>query len=50
MTAFTKSTFVENSDLCGAPLVTKCQDDDPNKSKVLLKTKMMMAILINGFI
>ena len=39
MTTFTESTFVENFDLCGAPLVTKCQDDNPNKKLSAIEDK-----------
>ena len=31
MTTFLELAFVGNPDLCGPPLATKCQDEDPNK-------------------
>ena len=31
MSTFTKSAFTRNPNLCGAPLVIKCQDEDSDK-------------------
>ncbi|KAL6334062.1 hypothetical protein AAG906_001819 [Vitis piasezkii] len=39
MTTFTESTFVGNPDLCGAPLVTKCQEEDPDKKQSAIEDK-----------
>ncbi|KAJ9702965.1 hypothetical protein PVL29_004637 [Vitis rotundifolia] len=39
MTTFTELAFVGNPDLCGAPLATKCQDEDPNKRQSVVSDK-----------
>ncbi|XP_034695753.1 receptor-like protein EIX2 [Vitis riparia] len=39
MTTFTELAFVGNPDLCGAPLTTKCQDEDPNKRQSVVSDK-----------
>ncbi|XP_034695758.1 receptor-like protein EIX2 [Vitis riparia] len=39
MTTFTELAFVGNLDLCGAPLATKCQDEDPNKRQSVVSDK-----------
>ncbi|KAL6312447.1 hypothetical protein AAG906_021663 [Vitis piasezkii] len=49
MTTFNESAFVGNPNLCGAPLVTKCQDEDLDKKCSVIEDKMIVAILINGF-
>ncbi|RVW83697.1 Brassinosteroid LRR receptor kinase BRL2 [Vitis vinifera] len=49
MATFTELAFVGNPDLCGAPLAINARMKIQIKGKVLLVTKMMVAILINGF-
>ncbi|KAJ9693327.1 hypothetical protein PVL29_012192 [Vitis rotundifolia] len=39
MTTFPELAFVGNPDLCGAPLATKCQDEDPNKRQSVVSDK-----------
>ncbi|KAL6312466.1 hypothetical protein AAG906_021682 [Vitis piasezkii] len=39
MTTFTESGFVGNPNLCGAPLVTKCQDEDLDKKRSAIEDK-----------
>ncbi|XP_059595583.1 receptor-like protein EIX2 [Vitis vinifera] len=39
MTTFTELAFVGNPDLCGAPLATKCQNEDPNKRQSVVSDK-----------
>ncbi|KAJ9702966.1 hypothetical protein PVL29_004638 [Vitis rotundifolia] len=39
MTTFTESAFVGKLNLCGAPLVTKCQDEDPHKKQSAIEDK-----------
>ncbi|KAJ9693225.1 hypothetical protein PVL29_012110 [Vitis rotundifolia] len=39
MTTFPELAFVGNPDLCGAPLATKCQDEDPNKKQSVVSDK-----------
>ncbi|KAL6334597.1 hypothetical protein AAG906_019232 [Vitis piasezkii] len=49
MTTFIESAFVGNLNLCGAPLVTKCQEEDPDKKQSVIENKIMVVILINCF-
>ncbi|KAJ9693310.1 hypothetical protein PVL29_012176 [Vitis rotundifolia] len=39
MTTFNESAFVGNPNLCGAPLVTKCQDEDLDKKYSAIEDK-----------
>ncbi|KAJ9693308.1 hypothetical protein PVL29_012175 [Vitis rotundifolia] len=39
MTTFSESAFVGNPNLCGAPLVTKCQDEDLDKKYSVIEDK-----------
>ena len=39
MTTFNESAFVGNPNLCGAPLVTKCQDEDLDKKCSVIENK-----------
>ena len=39
MTTFLELAFVGNPDLCGPPLATKCQDEDPNKRQSVVSDK-----------
>ena len=39
MTTFANSAFMGNPDLCGAPLTTKCQGEDPTKRQSVVVNK-----------
>ena len=40
MSTFTELAFAENPNLCGTPLVTKCQDEDLDKRQSALEDKI----------
>ncbi|RVW49065.1 Receptor-like protein 2 [Vitis vinifera] len=40
MTTFTELAFAGNPNLCGTPLVTKCQDEDLDKRQSVLEDKI----------
>ncbi|KAJ9703007.1 hypothetical protein PVL29_004669 [Vitis rotundifolia] len=49
MTTFTESAFVGNSNLCGAPLVIKCQDEDLDKKHSAIEDKNDGGSIIQWF-
>ena len=50
MSIFIELAFAGNPNLCGTPLIIKCQDEDSDKRQSAVEDTSMVAILINGFI